>query len=41
MLGLHLVWLSLSLIASLCLLRTGHLGGRLVHQLGVHGDALK
>jgi len=41
MLGMHLLWLALSLAASLSLLRTGHLGGRLVHQLGVHDTTLK
>ena len=35
---LHLLWLAFSLGASFWLLRTGDLGGRMVHELGVHGQ---
>lgn len=36
MLALHLSWLAASLGASLLLIQTGHLGGRMVHELGAH-----
>ncbi len=37
MLILHLLWLAASLGAALPLIQTGHLGGRMVHELGIHG----
>jgi len=37
-LALHLLWLALAAGALLPLARTGHLGGRLVHELGIHGE---
>jgi uncharacterized membrane protein len=37
-LTLHLLWLVLAAGALLPLTRTGHLGGRLVHELGIHGE---
>ena len=36
----HLLWLAASLGASLLLIRTGHLGGRMVHELGFHAGAV-
>ena len=36
----HLLWLAVSLGASLLLIRTGHLGGRMVHELGFHAKAV-
>lgn len=36
----HLLWLAAALGASVQLIRTGHLGGRMVHELGFHGRAL-
>ncbi|MDP1830537.1 MAG: hypothetical protein Q8K67_00630 [Geothrix sp.] len=36
---LHLLWLAVSLGASLLLIQTGHLGGRTVHELGFHAKA--
>ena len=36
----HLLWLAASLGASLLLIRTGHLGGRMVHELGFHAKAV-
>jgi uncharacterized membrane protein len=36
---LQLLWLAASLGASLPLIQTGHLGGRLVHELGIHRTA--
>ena len=39
MLILHLLWLAACLGASLPLIQTGHLGGCLVHKLGIHGPA--
>ena len=32
--AVHLLWLAASLGASILLIRTGHLGGRMVHELG-------
>lgn len=36
----HLLWLAGSLGASFLLARTGHLGGRMVHELGFHDRAV-
>jgi uncharacterized membrane protein len=36
LIAVHLLWLTASLGASLLLIRTGHLGGRMVHELGLH-----
>lgn len=36
----HLLWLAASLGASLLLIQTGHLGGRMVHELGFHAGAV-
>lgn len=35
---LRLLWLIVSVGAILPLIRTGHLGGRMVHELGIHGS---
>lgn len=40
LIAVHLLWLTASLGASLLLLRTGHLGGRLAHELGFHARAV-
>lgn len=36
---LQVLWLAATLGATLPLIQTGHLGGRLVHELGIHGAA--
>jgi len=38
-LALNLAWVVLSLGASMLLIRTGHLGGRMVHELAIHTRA--
>lgn len=38
-LALNLAWLAVSLGANALLVRTGHLGGRMVHELAVHARA--
>jgi uncharacterized membrane protein len=38
-LALNLAWLLVSLGANVLLIRTGHLGGRMVHELGIHAQA--
>lgn len=36
--GLFLLWLLVGTLGVAALLRTGHLGGRMVHELHTHGD---
>ncbi len=38
LLALHLLWLTVAASALLPLIRTGQLGGRMVHELGLHGS---
>jgi uncharacterized membrane protein len=40
LIAVHLLWLAASLGASILLIRTGHLGGRMVHELGFHARAV-
>ncbi len=41
LLALHLFWLAASVGATLSLIQTGHLGGRMVHELGLHTQGLQ
>ncbi len=41
LLALHLFWLAASMGATLALIQTGHLGGRMVHELGLHAQSLQ